>query len=87
MARDNVYKETFMGVLTVYCSILSKMVCTILDDCLNSIKISCQWPQSCPSPFIWYRTLYDPVIKCNNLAYYVIIIPIKNAINSPLFNG
>ena len=52
--------KTFMGDFSsVYCSILSKMVCTFwMTFCKNSIRISCQmifvnkyWPQSCLCPF------------------------------------
>ena len=59
--------KTFTGDFrSVYCSILSKMVCTFLDDFLyDSIKISCQiifvnkrWPQSCLCPF---KILYSDI--------------------------
>ena len=75
--------KTFMSDFSsVYCSILSEMVCTFFDDfCKNSIRISFQiifvnkhWPQSCPSPFKLYTIILDhgpllgPYVTCSDMS-------------------
>ena len=92
--------KTFMSDFSsVNCSILSKMVCTFLDDffCKTSIRISCQiifvnkhWPQSCQVPVSkdkYYCSYLHLTHKFKDARFFSLsYIPVCNCIISRPFS-